>query len=44
MFDYVDLIYTKTKTEISGLIWLGAVYEENQIGKWHDWSYKCGLR
>ena len=30
--------------KISWPIKLAIIYDENQIGQWHDQSYKCGLR
>lgn len=38
--DHIALVYSKIETELSGLIWLGAVCEENQTGQRYDWSYR----
>ena len=41
--DCIGLVYSEIETELSRPIWLGVVYDENQIEKWHDWLYKCGI-
>ena len=41
--DCIGAIYVENKT---GLLWLiksGIICDENQIGQWHDWSYRYGL-
>ena len=43
MTEHIGLAYTKTKTELLGIIWPGVVYDENQKGQWRDWSYRCAL-
>lgn len=44
MIDHLSLVYAKTKIEMSGSIWLGVVYDENQTEQRRDPSYKCRLR
>ena len=44
MTDHIGLVYAKIKTELLWAIWPSAIYDENQIGKGCDWSYRCGLR
>ena len=38
-----DAIYTENKITLLWLMGPCTVYDENQIRKWHDWSYKCSL-
>ena len=38
-----DAIYAENEVELTLLIQNGAVYEEKEIGQWHDQLYKCGL-
>ena len=44
MTECIGLIYTKIENELSGIIWSGVVYDENQKGQRYDRSYKCTLR
>lgn len=44
MTNYIDLVYAKTKIELPGHIWPSVICEGNQMRKWHDRLYKCGLR
>ena len=39
----IGLIYAEIETKLTGSIWSSAVYDENKIGQWHDWSYRCIL-
>ena len=41
--DHTSLVYSEIETKLLGTIKLGVVFYENQIGLWHDWSYRCGL-
>ena len=38
----IGLVYAETKTKLLGPIWLGAVYDENQTGQWHNQLYRYG--
>ena len=43
VIDHIGLVYIEIETELSRAIWLGAVYDENQIKqRWDQW-YGCGL-
>ena len=42
MIDRTDVVYAKNEIDLSWLVRLGAVYNENQIGQCREWSYKCG--
>ena len=43
VIDRIGAIYAENETELSWPIRPDAVYEENQMGQWHDWLYKSGL-
>ena len=38
--DRTSVVYAENKIELSWLIGWGVVCDENQIGQWHDRSYK----
>lgn len=44
VFDPISAFYVENETELFWSIESGAVCDENQIGKWHDQSYKSSLR
>lgn len=39
-----NVVYIKNNIELSWLIWLGVIYEENQTIQWHDRSCRYNLR
>ena len=43
MIDCIGVVYTKNENESSWSIESGAIFDENQIWKWCDWSYKSSL-
>ena len=34
MIDSIGVVYAETKLNLLGSIWMGAIFEENQIGIW----------
>ena len=43
MTNRTSAIYAKKETKLSWPIGSNVVYDENSIGKWHDWSNRSGL-
>ena len=43
MISLIGAVYAENNTKLSWLIRLSVDYDENQIGKLRDWSYRCGL-
>ena len=43
MTDCIGAVYAENEYELSWLIIVGAVYDENQTRQQCDESYKCGL-
>ena len=43
MINHTGAFYTENDIELSQLIGLGVVYDENQIGQRCDISYRCDL-
>ena len=37
-------VYTENDIELLWLIKPGTGYDENEIGKWRDWWYRCCLQ
>lgn len=44
MIDHVDAFHVENDTELPWPIRLGAIYDENQIGRWPNLLYKWNLR
>ena len=40
VIDHIGIVYIKNNTKLSWPIGSGGNYDENQIGQWHDWSYR----
>ena len=36
VIDHTDVVYIENETELSWLIGLGTIYDENQIAQWRD--------
>ena len=43
MSDPIRVAYAKNIIELLWSIKLGVDYDENHIGQWRNWLYKCGL-
>ena len=44
IIDHTGVVYAKNKTKLSWPIKPTAFYDENHIGKWCDWTYRCDLQ
>ena len=40
VIDHTSTVYVENETELSWSIRPGAIYYENEIEQWRDWSYK----
>lgn len=43
LIDRIGLVYAKNDIELSRLIWLTVIYDENETGQWLDQLYRCRL-
>ena len=44
MTNHTSMIYAENETKLSWSIELGAIYDKNKIGQWHDQLNRSGLR